>query len=51
MIMGPELWRRLIKPYFAKYTQLVADRGVPSLMHSCGSVRSVLPDLIDIGLN
>jgi uroporphyrinogen decarboxylase len=51
LVMGPELWRAFIKPHFARYTQLIADHGMRSMMHSCGSVRSVLPDLIDIGLN
>ena len=35
----------------ARYTQLIADYGMTSMMHSCGLVWAVLPDLIDIGLN
>ncbi len=51
LLMQPELWRRLIKPYLAEQVALVRSHDLPVLFHSCGAVREVLPDLIDIGVN
>lgn len=51
LIMGPELWRKFIKPQLAQYIELIHHYGLYSMMHSCGSIRSILPDLIDIGLD
>lgn len=51
MLMNPDLWRKYIKPYLAKQVQFVRDNDMLVLYHSCGSVRQILPDLIDIGVN
>lgn len=50
-MMSPESWRKLIKPYLAKEIELVHKNGMYAMLHSCGSVRSILPDFIDIGLD
>ncbi len=51
LLMQPDLWRRLIKPYLAEQVALVRSYDLPVLFHSCGAVREVLPDLIDLGVN
>ena len=51
MMVSPDLWRRHIKPYLAEQVQLARDHDMYVLYHSCGAVRPVLPDLIDIGVN
>ena len=51
MLINPDLWRKHIKPYLAEQVQLVREHGMYVLFHSCGAVRSILPDLIDIGVN
>ena len=51
MLMSPALWRRHIKPYLAEQVQLVRDYGMKVLFHSCGAVRAILPDLIEIGVD
>lgn len=51
MLLRPEHWRRFIKPYLAEQVQLARSHGLYVLYHSCGAVRPVLPDLIDIGIN
>lgn len=51
MMFSPALWRTLIKPYLAKQVALVRSCGMHVFFHSCGNVRSILPDLIDIGVN
>ncbi len=51
MLISPETWRRLVKPYLAEQVRLLRDNGLMVLLHSCGSVRPILPDLIDMGVN
>ena len=50
-MMSPEMFRELIKPYFAEriaYTKQYTS--VAFFHHSCGSVYAIIPDLIDCGV-
>ncbi len=51
LIMGPKLWRKFIKPRLARMYGMVRERGLPVFIHSCGDVREIFPDLIEIGVN
>jgi uroporphyrinogen decarboxylase len=51
MLMRPALWRRLIKPCLAEQVQMAREAGLLVMFHSCGAVRPILPDLIEIGVN
>jgi uroporphyrinogen decarboxylase len=53
-IMSPEMYRRLLKPRHAElfaHIKKSAKADVKLLLHSCGSVRSLIPDLIDTGID
>jgi len=51
LIMGPEYWRRFIKPRMAKLYQKVKSKGKYIIQHSCGDCHEIFPDLIEIGLD
>jgi len=51
MLMKPDLWRKHIKPYLSEQVRLAREHEMYVLYHSCGAVRPILPDLIDIGVN
>ena len=51
MIMGAPLWRKLIKPQIAKLYAAARAAGKFVAQHSCGDLREILDDLIDIGLD
>ena len=51
LLISPDLWRRLYKPLYRKWLEMAKLRGMPTLMHCCGRIVEVLPDLIDIGLD
>jgi uroporphyrinogen decarboxylase len=51
MIMGPVLWRKYIKPFLAKTFEPIKKKGLPIMLHSCGDIEDILPDLIEIGLD
>ncbi len=50
-VMSPALYRRLIRPYHARMVQTVKAFGKPVLLHSCGSVAALIPDLIAAGFD
>lgn len=51
LIMGPEHWRRFIKPRMARLYELVKSKGKPVIQHSCGDNREIFGDLVEIGLD
>ena len=51
MMFSPELWRKLIKPYLAQQVAMARRHGMYVFFHSCGNIRGIVPDLIDIGIN
>lgn len=51
MIMGPDHWRRFIKPRMARLYKRVKDAGKFVIQHSCGDIHEVFPDLMEIGLD
>ena len=51
VILGPARWREFLKPRWARIFAAVHARGKITMCHSCGSVASIVPDLIEIGLD
>lgn len=50
LMMSPDMWRKYLKPRIARMFELIGSFGKHVRYHSCGGVRDILPDLIDIGL-
>ena len=51
MMISPGLWRRYLKPRYARLFELGKRAGKFVWFHSCGDITAVLPDLIDIGMD
>ena len=51
VILGPERWRKFIKPRWARIYDAVHAAGKIAMSHSCGSVADIMPDIIEIGLD
>ena len=51
MIMSPQCWRDMIRPFLARIFDVGKSRGLWVAYHCCGSLRPIIPDLIDIGLD
>lgn len=50
--LSPALYREMVKPYHARlWGQIKQLSGKPLLLHSCGSIYALLPDLIEIGVD
>ena len=51
LIMGPDLWRKYIGPGIAKMYEKVKSKGKYVIQHSCGDVRAIMSDLVDMGMD
>lgn len=51
LLISPEMWRTFCKKPLARLFGLGQKHGVQVFFHSCGAVRSIIPDLIEIGLD
>jgi len=49
--MSPAMYRELIKPAHAKTIAYAHGLGLPVVMHSCGFIEPLLPDMIDAGID
>ena len=50
-LISPEQFREFYKPHFARVLSFIKQKApnVKLLFHSCGNVRSIIPDLIEMG--
>lgn len=44
-------YREYLKPWHKKIMDFAHERGLKTIMHSCGDVLDFIPDLIDVGLD
>jgi len=51
IILGPDRWRKFIKPCWARIYAEVHSQGKKAIQHSCGSIVDIYDDLIEIGLD
>jgi len=51
MLLGPQLWREIIKPRLARIYDRIKKAGKKCYFHSCGYIRPIIPDLIEIGID
>jgi len=51
MLISPAHWRRFLKPTYEKVYSLAKSYGLKVWIHSCGTFRPVLPDMIEMGMD
>ncbi len=51
LIMGPQHWRRFIRPRMERLYAKVKKAGLYVIQHSCGDCSEILPDLVEMGLD
>lgn len=51
LFMAPKTWRKMFKPRLARIVAVYRDAGLPVIHHSCGNITTIIPDLIEIGVN
>lgn len=50
-MVSVDMWRRYFRDGFRRYCDLAHQYGMKVMHHTCGSVRPLIPDLIDCGLD
>ena len=51
LIMGPALWKEFIKPRIKSQFEYVKSKGKFVMIHSCGNVQELFPDIIECGVD
>lgn len=51
LLLSRDTWRKRIRPHLSKLIDLAKSHSVEVMLHSCGSVRELIPDLIDVGID
>ncbi len=51
LMIHPDTWRSVFKPGFRRLCAVAHDHGVKVLMHSCGKITAIIPDLIEAGID
>ena len=49
--MSPQMYREIIKPSHIYTIHYAKEHNLPVIMHSCGFVEPLLPDMIDAGID
>jgi uroporphyrinogen decarboxylase len=50
LLISPDMWREFCKPHVKRFVDLGRQAGLRTMYHSCGAVREIIPDLIELGL-
>jgi len=48
-IFSPAMYRELVQPGHARVCAFFAEHDLPVILHSCGNVMALVPDIIDAG--
>jgi uroporphyrinogen decarboxylase len=51
MLISPEMWRDLIKPRLKAIFDVIKARNQIVAFHSCGAIRPIISDLVEIGID
>ena len=51
LIFSPDIWRKYMKPRYKKLVEKVHSYGLKYCHHTCGGVRPIIRDLIEVGFD
>ena len=51
LLISPDTYNRLYRPKYARLAEIAHRFGAKLMFHCCGSVRGLLPDMIDTGID
>ena len=51
LFISPQMWREFCKPEVKRFVDLGKQAGLKTMFHSCGAIREIIPDLVEIGLD
>ena len=51
MMMSPDTWRQIVRPHLQRVFNVAKAHGIWVAYHSCGAVRDIIGDLVEMGLD
>lgn len=48
---SPTIYRELLKPYHKRAVDWAHERGLVAELHSCGHIETLIPDIVEIGVD
>ena len=51
LMLAPEKWRAFVRPRLARLLSAAKAAGLVTMLHSCGNVTAIVPDLVELGLD
>jgi uroporphyrinogen decarboxylase len=51
MIVSPQIWREVLKPLYKEMVDTAHENGLHMLLHTCGNVKEIIPDIIEINID
>lgn len=51
IVISPAMWERFVRKYLKRIFDISHDYGCIVMQHSCGSVRAIVPQMIEDGMN
>jgi uroporphyrinogen decarboxylase len=51
LMITPAVWRRVFKKHYQRIIQAAHAAGLIAMLHSCGRIEDIIPDLIEVGLD
>lgn len=51
LFISPEMWYKFMRPHLKKFYDISHEHGCKVMQHSCGSVRDIIPYLIEDGVD
>lgn len=49
--MSPQMYKEIIQPAHKRTISWAHDKGLPVIMHSCGFIEPLLPDMVEAGID
>ena len=49
--MSPTTWRTMLAPGAKREYDVIREAGLDVWVHSCGNIRQIIPDLVEMGVN
>jgi uroporphyrinogen decarboxylase len=48
---SPAMYREMVQPFHKRAVEWAHNRGIYARLHSCGNIMSLLPDILDTGVD
>ncbi|MHB1293995.1 MAG: uroporphyrinogen decarboxylase family protein [Anaerolineae bacterium] len=51
LLISPRLWRQIFRPWYRQLFDECHSLGMHVMLHSCGNIREIMDDLVELGLD